>query len=365
MNTSPIRVGICGLGRSGRNIHADTISKLGNDFRIVAVHDVDAARLAATAAELGATAHATYLGMLADPAVDLVVVASYNGFHVEQADMALAAGKHALCDKPIGLTAAHVERLIATAARTGRTFAPFQQRRYQADFQQVRQVIASGVLGRIHTIRIHWHSFKRRWDWQTSTAMHGGALNNNGPHPIDHALELIGVAEPHVHCLGERVLCSGDAEDHLQVTLSHPGRPTVTVELSDVIAYGQPRWVVSGDRGGLTGSDRALNWKWVDWASMPARPLDFASTPDRSYNNETLIWQEDSWTCAQDPVADSALAFYRDLAVGLRGDGKPPIDPLSVRRNFAVIERCRAQITAHMEACARVAAPPAARTAHA
>jgi len=365
METPPIRVGICGLGRSGRDIHAHTIAKLGDRFRIVAVHDVDPGRLAGTAAELGATAHPTYHGMLADNQVELVVVASYNGFHVEQADLALAAGRHVLCDKPIGLTAAHVDRLIASAARHRRTFAPFQQRRYQADFQRVRAVIDSGVLGRVHAIRIHWHSFKRRWDWQTSSAMHGGALNNNGPHPIDHALELIGVAEPHIHCLGERVLCSGDAEDHLMVTLSHPGRPTVIVELSDAIAYGQPRWVVSGDRGGLTGSDRALTWKWVDWSAMPARPLEFASTPDRSYNQETLTWQEDSWSTAQDPVADSALAFYRDLATALRAGAPPPIDPLSVRRNFAVIERCRAQIAAHMAACARAATPPAATNARA
>lgn len=348
MNTPPIRVGICGLGRSGRNIHADAIGKLGDDFRVAAVHDLDAARLAATAGELHATAHPTYAGLLADPAIDLVVVASYNGFHAEQAAMALAAGKHTLCDKPVGLTAADVDRLIAAAARAGRTFAPFQQRRYQADFQQVRRVIASGVLGRIHAIRINWHGFKRRWDWQTSRAMHGGALNNNGPHPIDHALELIGVPAPQVWCTGERILCSGDAEDHLQIVISEPGRPTVTVELSDAIAYGQPRWVVSGDRGGLAGSDRALGWKWVDWSAMPARPLDFSSTPDRSYNTEALTWHEESWACDQDPVADCALAFYRDLARGLRGDGAPPIDPASVRRNLALIERCRAQIAHHM-----------------
>lgn len=353
MSTPPIRVGICGLGRSGRNIHADTIRKLSGDFQVVAVHDTDGERLATTATELGATAHRTYAGMLADPTVDLVVVASYNGFHAEQAAMALAAGKHTLCDKPVGLTAADVERLIAAAAHSKRMFAPFQQRRYQADFQQVQKVIASGVLGRIHTIRINWHGFKRRWDWQTSRAMHGGALNNNGPHPIDHALELIGVPAPHLWCVGERILCSGDAEDHLQLVLSEPGRPTVTVELSDAIAYGQPRWVVSGERGGLTGSDRALNWKWVDWAQMPARPLDFASTPDRSYNHEPLEWHEESWACDQDPVADCALAFYRDLARGLRTGGGPPIDPASVRRNFALIERCREQIAAHMHASAR------------
>lgn len=348
MTPPPIRVGICGLGRSGRNIHARTIGQLAADFQVVAVHDIDAQRLAATAAELQATPHASFTALIGDPAVDLVVIASYNGFHAEQAAMALAAGKHTLCDKPIGLTAADVERLIHVAAASQRTFAPFQQRRYQADFQKVRDVIASGVLGRIHSIHIHWHGFKRRWDWQTSRATHGGALNNNGPHPIDHALELIGASEPHVWCIGERVLCSGDAEDHLQIVLSQPGHPTVMVELSDAIAYGQPRWVVSGSHGGLTGSDRALSWKWVDSTAMPPRPLDFASTPDRSYNSETLTWREDTWACDQDPVADCALAFYRDLARGLRSDGAPPIDPQSVLRNMVLLERCRAQIAAHM-----------------
>ena len=86
---------------------------------------------------------------------------------------------------------------------------------------------------------------------------------------------------------------------------------------------------------------------------MPPRPLEFASTPDRSYNGEPLTWHEERWEQAQDLVGDSAIAFYRDLARCLRVGGPPPIDPLSVRRNFAIIERCRAQITAHMAACAR------------
>ena len=353
MNLPRIRVGICGLGRSGRNIHAVAMGKLPEDFHIVAVHDLDQVRLAATAAELHATPHATYAGMLADPSVDLVIVASYNGFHPEQAAMAFAAGKHVLCDKPVGLTALDVERLIELAAANRRLFAPFQQRRYQSDFRKVREVIASGVLGRVHSIAINWHGFKRRWDWQTSRAMHGGCLNNNGPHPIDHALELIGVAEPDLFCVGERILSSGEAEDHIQVILSKPGHPTVTVQLTDAVAYGQPRWVVSGDRGGLTGTDQALTWKYVDWSTMPARPLEFASTPDRSYNSETLTWTEQQWECAEDSVAASALAFYRDLATSIHTNGPPPIDPRTVVRNFALIERCRERIAAHMAATAR------------
>lgn len=351
MANTPVKVGIIGLGRSGWGIHAAMIRTIPDMFQVVAVHDRLAERMEQTAKDLSCRAAASVESLIGDPEVELVVVASYNHFHADHACAALAAGKHVLCDKPFGLTVADVDRMIAQAEKAGRIVAPFQQRRYEEDFLKVKEVIDSGILGDIVHIRTCWQGFKRRWDWQTSRTYAGGALNNNGPHPLDHAVALFGEGEPSVWAQATRHLCSGDAEDHLKVILHGAGHPTVEIELTDVWAYSQDRWIVAGTRGGLKGNPNSLEWKWVDWESMPPRPLCMESTPDRSYNGEKLEWHTASWQPAGKDAASGAgaapppgavLLFYRGLFAALR-DGKPlHITPQSVRQRVAVMEKIRA-----------------------
>jgi len=348
-NAKPITVGIVGLGRSGWDIHARTIKTLPEQFRLVAVTDQWVERAAQCAADAGVRHHQTFAQLLADPEVELVIVATVNRFHAEHAVAALQAGKHVICEKPFGLNTADVDRMIAASQAAGKILQPFQQRRFEPDFQKVREVIASGVLGQIQFIRICWHGFKRRWDWQTSKSTAGGTMNNNGPHLIDHALELFGPDDPKVWCEMRRGLCSGDAEDHLKIILTGPNRPTIDIELSDLIAYGQDRWLVCGTAGGLRGNADSLEWKYVDWSKMPPRPLELQPTPDRSYNSEKLEWQTASWRpqSASDagagvaPASQPVVEMYNSLFRVIRLGQPQAITPQSVRRRVAVMEKAR------------------------
>jgi scyllo-inositol 2-dehydrogenase (NADP+) len=349
-DVTPIRVGIVGLGRSGWDIHARAYRSMPQMYKLVAVTDQWTQRAAECAAAEKVRHVPTVEELLADKEVEMVVVASYNRFHAQHATAALRAGKHVLCDKPFGLTTADVDMMIAASKEAGRVLQPFQQRRYEPDFRKVKEICDSGLLGDIPFIRICWHSFKRRWDWQTARSTGGGTMNNNGPHLIDHAMELFGDGNPEVWADMRRGLCSGDAEDHLQIILRAPGKPTIDIELSDVFAYGHDRWLVCGTRGGLRGGADKLEWKWVDFSGMPPRPLDLNSTPDRSYNSEKLEWQTATWTpqasadagSGAAPAAQPVIDLYTDLFATIR-HGKPQvITPQSVRRRVAVMEMARA-----------------------
>ena len=350
MTDLPIRVGIVGLGRSGWNIHARALGAIPTMYQVVAVTDQIADRARACAEEIGARHCPTFQALLDDPDVELVVIATFNRFHAGQTIDALRAGKHVLCEKPFGLTTADVDAMTAAADASQRVLQPFQQRRYEPDFQKVIEVVRSGRLGEIVFARICWHGFKRRWDWQTDRSTGGGTTNNNGPHPIDHALELFGEAEPQVWAEMRRGLCSGDAEDHLKIILRAPGCPTIDIELSDLVAFGQDRWLVCGTSGGLRGNANRLDWKWVDWQTMPSRPLDLQPTPDRSYNSEKLKWQTASWEPpvppdtggGAAPSAQPVLDLYADLFRTIRLGAPQVITPRSVRRRVAVIEKARA-----------------------
>lgn len=350
-----VRVGIVGLGRSGWNIHAEGLGRVPHQYQVVAAHDPLPERLAESAAAIGARAHETLAGLLADADVDLVVVASPNKFHFAQALAALEADKHVVCEKPFGTTAAEADRLIAAAERHGRIVQPFQQRRYELDFRKVRSVLDSGVLGRFEFARICWHGFKRRWDWQTMPEMAAGELYNNGPHPIDHAMLLLGDTDetpvtPEVWCERRRGLSSGGGEDHVKMALRRPDGATVEIEISSLVAYGQDRWLVCGTAGGLHGTAARLDWKWVDWSALPARPLEPDSTPDRSYNTEVLPWHHGHWEAETSadagggaaPASQPVLDLYSDLHATIT-DGRPQVvTPQSVRRRVDVLERCAA-----------------------
>ncbi len=149
MSQDPIRVGIAGLGRSGWDIHARLLEPMGDQYQVVAVVDDDAERRAEAVERFGCQAYVQYQALLADPNVELVVVSLPSHLHMSASVEALSAGKHVVCEKPMATTLAEADRMIETARETGRILTIFQQRRYNPDFVKVREVIDSGVLGRI------------------------------------------------------------------------------------------------------------------------------------------------------------------------------------------------------------------------
>ena len=362
-NTAPVRVGVVGLGRSGYGIHLDAFKKRA-DFIVGAVADPDTARANDTAREFSCTAYSSIDELLADNSLELVVVASPNKYHAPHAVKALQARKHTVCEKPFGLTVSDVDAMIAArdaaTEKAGRPviLSPFQNRRFERPFQIVRETINSGKLGQITHIRMANHAFTRRWDWQTLKSFGGGQLNNNGPHPIDQALVFLadkGITDPdeiEVWADLRNTLSSGDAEDHVRLTLRAPSRPdvpTIDIEFFTTAAYGQEPWFVTGTQGGLKGNNKTLTVKTVDWAKMPPRPVSEVSTPDRSYNREDLEWHEETLQIGGEvgggagaaPAGGLADQFYDGLFAAVRTGVPLFITPEEVKRRIAIIEKAR------------------------
>ncbi len=353
-----IRVGIIGQGRSGRDIHGVYL-KTDARYQIVAVADTLAERRERAVREYGCAAHADYRELLARKDIDLVVNSSFSHLHVPITREALLAGHHVLCEKPFARRVADVDSLIATAKKAGRTLAVFQQSRYAPYFRQVRQVIDSGVLGRIVQISISFSGHARRWDWQTLTEFDGGNLMNTGPHPLDQALVLFGEGEPEVWC---RMDCtegsSGNAENHVKLLLSGPGKPLIDLEISSCCAYPQGLYQVYGTRGGMKASGSEAAWRFYDPAAAPTQVLrrDPLAKEDGtpSYPVEQLPWQTGSWPeakagdaaagyVANQPRSDMTADYYSMLHRTLTSGAPLEVTVQQVRRQIAVIEACRRQ----------------------
>ena len=340
---SEVGIGIAGLGRSGWAIHARLLEGLPAHYRVAAVADPLAARRAEATERFGCAAYGEFAALLDDPRVEVVVVAAPSHLHAEYTIAALRAGKHVVCEKPMATSVAEAAEMAAAAADTGRLLTVFQNYRYRSDVVKVREVAASGVLGRIVQVRIAYHSFTRRWDWQTLQRYGGGSMNNTGPHVIDIGLLLFGTGEPQVTCVRDRVRTLGDADDHVLILLRGAQRPTVQIEITSGCAYPQQQWLVMGTEGGLSGSPAELRWRYVEPGALPARALSTEPTPDRSYNRDPEAWVEHTWSREEAAAGPGEAGFYLDLHAAVRTGQPVPVPPEQVLRQMRIMDECRRQ----------------------
>lgn len=349
---SVIKVGIIGQGRSGRNIHGNMLVRLPDKYVIKAVADGLEDRRLRAEKEYGCKAYATYEEMVANEELDLVVNASPSDLHFPITLDLLNKGFNVLCEKPLAKTAAEVDELIAASKRSGKLLAVFQQSRYMPAFVKMREIIDSGVLGRIVQVDFTNNNFARRWDWQTLQANNGGNLLNTGPHPVDQALQLFGTdIMPQITCIMDRANTFGDAEDYVKIIMRGPGRPTIDLEISSCSVYPRAQFTVQGTNGGLTGNTQKLQWKYFKPEEAPKQELTrtplFNANGDPAYCSETLKWYEGSWEFVpQDgfnQFEQNTKSLYEMLYRTMTTGAPLEITPEQVRQQMAVMEECRRQ----------------------
>ena len=338
MASDAVRVGIVGLGRSGWSNHATTVPKLPG-FTVAAVADAVPERRAEAESTLGCRAYADYRELVADPELELVVVCTPSHTHADVAVAALRAGRHVLVEKPMAASLAEVDRMIAAAAEAGRILTVFQNRRLDPDFLKVQEILASGVLGPIHLIKMGRHGYQRRSDWQTLRKLGGGQLNNWGAHVVDQALLLLGGEYAELFADLQHTVSAGDAEDHVKVVLRGRQGTVVDVEITSACAYPVPDWTIMGRHGTLTGSTSRLEWKHYDPAALPALVADEGPAAGRSYGRpEQIPWQTEA---AEVRGGNITAEYYARLRATLREGAPLFVTPESVRRQIALFDEIR------------------------
>ena len=191
---APLNVAILGYGFASKVFHAPLIASVPG-LRLTAIVSRDPAKVAADWPEVPVVA--TPEAVFADPSIDLVVVPTPNPTHAPLARAALEAGKHVVVDKPFTVTLAEARELHAVAERCGRVLSVFQNRRWDADFLTLRDVIAGGELGRLVHFESHFDRYRPylRNAWRETDAPGIGLWYDLGAHLADQALQLFGTPE--------------------------------------------------------------------------------------------------------------------------------------------------------------------------
>lgn len=192
-----LRVGLVGFGFIGPH-HLEAIRRTGlAEVTAIATTRGDSAR--AKAEQFGIPrASGNWRDLIADPAIDVIDVATPTDLHAPVALAALAAGKHVIVDKPLALTSAEAARLLAAARRAGVVHAVTFNIRYNVMLQHARARLAEGDFGAVRFVHGHylqeWLLHETDYNWRLDPARSGALamVADAGAHWYDLAQHLTG-----------------------------------------------------------------------------------------------------------------------------------------------------------------------------
>jgi UDP-N-acetyl-2-amino-2-deoxyglucuronate dehydrogenase len=261
--------GIVGTGMVAR-YHATAIAETPG-ARLVAVCRADSSRAEEASARFGVDCEPGYAALLARGDLDAVCLCTPSGMHAAQTIAAAQAGKHVLVEKPLALTLADADAMIAACRRAGVRLGVALQRRTDPLFRSVRAAIEAGELGRpvlgaVSVPYVRPQSYYDSAAWRGTWALDGGgALMNQGIHLVDLLLWYMGdVAE--VQARADTLAHAIEVEDSVAATLRFASGALGSIVATTSAAPGFPHRVeIYGDRGGVQlEGEGILRWEIED-----------------------------------------------------------------------------------------------------
>lgn len=260
---------------------------------------------------------ASYEAMLADPAIDVVYIPLPNSLHCEWAVKAAEAGKHILCEKPLALSVAEVDRMTQAAAANNVVLVEAFMYRMHPQITKIKELIAGGLIGEVKFIKATFSfMLEEKTNIRLQQAMGGGSLWDVGCYPVSFSQAIAG-ADP-VEVFGWQRLNADGVETLFAGQLKFAGGLLSQIDSSFELPF-RARAEIAGDKGSL----------------LVPRPFQ----PDLDGKRGGLIHVAPDDTETRIEVAEEAL-YLGEVAVMERAilDGvQPPYTLAHSRGNIATI----------------------------
>jgi scyllo-inositol 2-dehydrogenase (NADP+) len=331
-----MRVGLIGYGMAGQVFHAPVIAA------------VPGLRLAKVVERRGETSRQRYpwvevvreaAALFEDEAIELIVVATPNASHYDLTRQALLAGKHVVVDKPFTLTSEQARQLIELARQQNRVLSVFQNRRWDGDFQTVRQIVRQGCLGRLVEYESHFDRFRNYFSperaWREEGGPGSGVLFDLGSHLIDQAQVLFGLPQMLTADIRSQRE-AGKADDQFELIL-HYDQLKVTLKAGLLVREPGPRFALHGTEGSFVkyGVDpqeealkRGLSPGEPDWGLEPKEQWGTLNTQIGGLHFHGKV--ETARGCYQ--------AYYENVHQAITGQAELIVKPEEARNTIRMIE---------------------------
>lgn len=239
-----LRLGLVGAGAIAQLAHLPVLAKI-KGASLVAICDNDGPKAGALAQRLSVPDVFTDIDELLEyDKLDAVIVATPNHLHEPHALRALQSKVHVLCERPLSLTTAGVNRILASAEKAGRMVVVGNNHRFRSDVQQLNRFLQGGELGRIVGMRAGQYQFStghQGWRFRKAEAG-GGAFFEHGYPLLDLALWLTDFPDPiRVSAHMDRPR-AGAVEDSMLVHLQCAGGINYSFDISWAYVGQEERW---------------------------------------------------------------------------------------------------------------------------
>ena len=330
-----LRVGLAGYGLAGRYFHAPLLKGCG--LELVAVLTTNSERIAHVNLDYPDALVVAGMHELLAQNLDLVIVASVNSVHVEQAIAALQAGIPTVVDKPMGRNLTETMKILKASDETRVPVTAFYNRLFDSDSLTIKRVIQDNEIGTVFRIDSRFERYRpdlanQSWREQRSAEEGGGLLLDLQSHLVSTALDWFGPAE--LISASVRSI-RGASDDDVVLVLKHDSGVDSYLSASAIVGAPGPRIRMLGSSGALV-----IGKLDPQEALLRAGKVPHQGKWDVSTKSEARIIRGE--VASELQVEDGNYArFYELVAGAIAGKNEWPVSKSEIIAVATIIDKAR------------------------
>lgn len=248
-----IGIAIIGHGFMGHE-HEKMLTEI-EGYKLIGISDIDKKQLEDV--KEGVKRYQSNEELLADPEVEVVLIAANNNQHHDLVVQASRAGKDIICEKPIAMSLNELDDMVRVTDECNVKFTVHHQRRYDIDFQTAKAVWDSYTLGDVYTIQSRLYGFNGNMhDWHVLVNEGGGMLYDWGVHLLDQILWMMPEAKITSVFADIRNVINKEVDDYFKILMRFDNNVTAELELGTYFLtdkmhdkWFERHWFLGGNKG--------------------------------------------------------------------------------------------------------------------